>query len=72
MIKGLILGLLIPIIIFVALCFILCVFWIAAFGFSIIRYIFFEPSRNVNGDIDECIGCPGNNCENCNYNKLEK
>lgn len=29
---------------------------------NFVRYIFFEPSRNEHGEIDECIGC---NIEDC-------
>ena len=36
--------------------------------YDIIHYIFFEPNKNTNGDIDECIGCKNDNCKNCKLN----
>ena len=48
----------------------------AYFGFlmvyNIIHYIFFEPSKNTNGDIDECIGCKNDNCKNCKLNNYKE
>ena len=40
--------------------------------YDIIYYIFFEPSKNTNGDIDECIGCKNDNCKNCKLNNYKE
>ena len=37
-------------------------------AYNIIHYVFFEASKNTNGDIDECIGCKNYNCKTCIFN----
>lgn len=37
---------------------------------NFIHYIFFEPSRNERGEIDECIGCNVSDCEKCKWKDL--
>ena len=41
-------------------------------AYNIIHYIFFEPSKNTNGDIDECIGCKNGSCKNCKLNNYKE
>ena len=40
--------------------------------YNIIHYIFFEASKNTNGDIDECIGCKNDSCKNCKLNNYKE
>ena len=40
--------------------------------YNIIHYVFFEASKNTNGDIDECIGCKNDNCKNCKLNNYKE
>lgn len=37
---------------------------------NFVHYIFFEPSRNERGEIDECIGCNVRDCEKCKWKDL--
>ena len=40
--------------------------------YNIIHYVFFEASKNTNGDIDECIGCKNSSCKNCKLNNYKE
>ena len=37
---------------------------------NFVHYIFFEPSRNERGEIDECIGCNAKDCGKCKWKDL--